>query len=184
MAASPTRRIAILASSGGNLRSHGGDDPAKLILDAKRQIEAAGFELVLAQFVAAGASMDSADDRTPAQLHELVAALRARVPVVPMYFSCKTRPFRRTHVYFGAPVELSAFEGKFDSETLKAATEKLTDVSYDVFGKIYQQTAQQNPGAGFDPSQAAGGAEGTGEPQHGDDNVVDAEYEVVDDDKK
>ncbi len=76
-----------------------------------------------------------------------------------------------------------AMEGT-DSETLKAATEKLTDVSYDVFGKIYQQTAQQNPGAGFDPSQAAGGAEGTGEPQHGDDNVVDAEYEVVDDDKK
>ena len=67
MTASPARRIAILASSGGNLRSHGGDDPAKLILDAKRQIEAAGFELVLAQFVAAGASMDSADDRTPAQ---------------------------------------------------------------------------------------------------------------------
>ena len=65
MTASPTRRIAILASSGGNLRSHGGDDPAKLILDAKRQIEAAGFELVLTQFVAAGASMDTADDRTP-----------------------------------------------------------------------------------------------------------------------
>ena len=71
MTASPTRRIAILASSGGNLRSHGGDDPAKLILDAKRQIEAAGFELVLTQFVAAGASMDTADDRTPAQLWTL-----------------------------------------------------------------------------------------------------------------
>jgi fructose-specific phosphotransferase system IIC component len=71
MTASPARRIAILASSGGNLRSHGGDDPAKLILDAKRQIEAAGFELVLTQFVAATASMDTADDRTHAQLWTL-----------------------------------------------------------------------------------------------------------------
>ena len=47
-----------------------------------------------------------------------------------MYFSCKTRPFRRTHVYFGAPVELSAFEGKFDSETLKAATDRIKDAVF------------------------------------------------------
>ncbi|MFT3887810.1 MAG: hypothetical protein QM713_06570 [Arachnia sp.] len=68
MSAAPTRRIAILASSGGNLRSHGGDDPAKLILDTRRQLEAAGFELTAVQFVAAGTSMDTADDRTAAQL--------------------------------------------------------------------------------------------------------------------
>lgn len=72
MSASPTHRIAILASSGGNLRSHGGDDPAKLILDTKRQIEAAGFELAEAQFVAAEMSMDSAKDETQAQLWSLV----------------------------------------------------------------------------------------------------------------
>ena len=67
-----------------------------------------------------------------------------------------------------------------DSAAIKAAGEKLTEVSYEVFGKIYQQTAQQNTdaGAGFDPSQAAG------ESHDGDDNVVDADYEVVDDDKK
>lgn len=64
-----------------------------------------------------------------------------------------------------------------DTAAIKAATEKLTEVSYEVFGKIYQQNAQQ-PGAGFDPNAAAGGA---GQPH--DDNVVDAEYEVVDDNK-
>ena len=46
----------------------------------------------------------------------------------------------------------SALNGS-DSEAIKAATEKLTEVSYEVFGKIYQQQAQQNGGAaGFDPN--------------------------------
>ena len=61
-----------------------------------------------------------------------------------------------------------------DSAAIKAASEKLTEVSYDVFGKIYQQASQQQ-GAGFDP-----GAQPNAGPAH-DDNVVDAEYEVVDD---
>ena len=39
----------------------------------------------------------------------------------------------------------SALNGS-DSEAIKAATEKLTEVSYEVFGKIYQQQAQQNCG--------------------------------------
>ena len=73
-----------------------------------------------------------------------------------------------------------ALEGS-DSAMIKTATEKLTEVSYEAFGKIYQQQAQQNPGAGFDPNAA--GANGAGE-QPADDNVVDADYEVVDDDKK
>ncbi|OQB23323.1 MAG: Chaperone protein DnaK [Firmicutes bacterium ADurb.Bin182] len=64
-----------------------------------------------------------------------------------------------------------ALEGT-DSAAIKAATEKLTEVSYDVFGKIYQQQGQPqgSPGQG-------GGAKNN-------DNVVDADYEVVDDDKK
>ena len=50
-----------------------------------------------------------------------------------------------------------------------------------VFNNVAQKIYQQNPGAaqGFDPSQAAGGAA-----QGGDDNVVDADYTVVDDDNK
>ena len=68
-----------------------------------------------------------------------------------------------------------------DTAAIKAASEKLTEVSYEVFGKIYQQAQQEaaaNRGAGFDPNAANGGA------QQGDDTVVDADYEVVDDDKK
>ena len=52
----------------------------------------------------------------------------------------------------------SALNGS-DSEAIKAATEKLTEVSYEVFGKIYQQQAQQNGGAaGFDPNAGAAGS--------------------------
>lgn len=64
----PQRRVAILASSGGNLRSHGGNDPAMLILDTLRQINAAGLELAEVQFVSAGSSMDGVTQSTPAEL--------------------------------------------------------------------------------------------------------------------
>lgn len=73
-----------------------------------------------------------------------------------------------------------------DTAAIKAATEKLTEVSYDVFGKIYQQQAAQNGGAqngaGFDPN-AAGQASSGSASHGGDDGVVDADYEVVDDNK-
>ncbi len=72
-----------------------------------------------------------------------------------------------------------------DSDAIKAAADRLSQVSYDVFGKVYQQAnAQTNAGgaagAGFDPGAGAGGQQSA---PH-DDNVVDADYEVVDDDKK
>ena len=64
-----------------------------------------------------------------------------------------------------------------DLDDIKAATEKLTQVSYEIFGKIYQQQAPEGGGApGGDPQ---GGEAGPGD----DDNVVDADYEVMDDDK-
>ncbi len=64
-----------------------------------------------------------------------------------------------------------------DTETIKKATEELSKAFYDVSAKIYQQ----NPGAagpdmGGDPGQQAGGATGQ-------ENVYDADYKVVDDDK-
>ena len=74
----------------------------------------------------------------------------------------------------------SALNGS-DSEAIKAATEKLTEVSYEVFGKIYQQQAQQNGGAaGFDPNAGAAGSGNNGGSNGNDDGVVDADYEVVD----
>ncbi len=64
-----------------------------------------------------------------------------------------------------------------DIETIKKATEDLSKAFYDVSAKIYQQ----NPGAagpdmGGDPGQQAGGTAG-------EENVYDADYKVVDDDK-
>ena len=77
----------------------------------------------------------------------------------------------------------SALNGS-DSEAIKSATEKLTEVSYEVFGKIYQQQAQQNGGAaGFDPNAGAAGSGNNGgcnSSNGNDDGVVDADYEVVD----
>ena len=75
----------------------------------------------------------------------------------------------------------SALNGT-DTAAIKAATEKLTGVSYDVFGRVYQQEAAQNggnPGGGFNPGDMGGNAGA----KKDDDGVVDADYEVVDDNK-
>ena len=65
-----------------------------------------------------------------------------------------------------------ALEGT-DSAAIKTATEKLTEVSYEVFGKIYQQAAEAQQAAGQGSANSA-------EPSAPEDNVVDADYEVVD----
>ena len=66
-----------------------------------------------------------------------------------------------------------------DVDMIKTATESLTEVSYSVFGKVYEQAQQQAGGAGYD----AGAQGGYTDPNAGKDNVVDADYEVVDDNK-
>ena len=65
-----------------------------------------------------------------------------------------------------------------DSASIKKATEELTDV----FGKIYQQAQA----AGFDPSQAGGCDPNCGGDcgSEGGQDYYDADYTVVDDDKK
>ena len=73
-----------------------------------------------------------------------------------------------------------AMEGT-DINMIKTGCEKLTEISYEAFGKIYQQQAAQQGAAGSDPN-AAQQANQSGDSS--DDNVVDADYEVVDDDKK
>ena len=71
-------------------------------------------------------------------------------------------------------------------DQIKEKTEALTEKFHIISTKLYQQAqaAGQDPsaaaGAGFDPGQQAQGTEQTGP---ADDNVVDADYEVVDDDK-
>ena len=75
-----------------------------------------------------------------------------------------------------------ALEGD-DPEKIKEASQKLSQVSYEVFGKVYQEQAQAAGGdgaAGADAASQATGGQGTA--SDGDD-IVDADYEVVDDDK-
>lgn len=62
-----------------------------------------------------------------------------------------------------------------DSEAIKAASEKLTQVFYEISSKLYQQNPNQG-GSGFDPNGQAGGSQSAG-----GDNVYDADYKVVDD---
>ena len=69
-----------------------------------------------------------------------------------------------------------------DIEMIKTGSEHLTEVSYRVFGKVYEQQAAQQQA-----SQQAGGPQqgAPEEPQDApQDDVVDADYEVVDDDKQ
>ena len=68
-----------------------------------------------------------------------------------------------------------------DTAAIKAATEELTQAFYKVSEKMYQ-AAGGAQGADFDPNQAAGGAQG-GTSGNGQD-YYDADYTVVDDDKK
>lgn len=69
-----------------------------------------------------------------------------------------------------------------DIEMIKTATEHLTEVSYNAFGKVYQQQAAQQQ-AGQQAGGANYGAQQGGASEPHDDNVVDADYEVVDDNK-
>ncbi len=69
-----------------------------------------------------------------------------------------------------------------DIEMIKTATKHLTEVSYNAFGKVYQQQAAQQQ-AGQQAGGANYGAQQGGANEPHDDNVVDADYEVVDDNK-
>ena len=80
--------------------------------------------------------------------------------------------------------KLAALKGALtgtDTAAIKTATEELTQAFYKVSEKMYQ-AAGGAQGAGFDPSQAAGGAQGGA--NNGGQDYYDADYTVVDDDKK
>ncbi|WP_019636311.1 molecular chaperone DnaK [Paenibacillus fonticola] len=69
-----------------------------------------------------------------------------------------------------------ALEGD-NIEEINAASEKLTEIVQQLSVKLYEQAQAQ-------AGQADGGADGAAAGGAGKDNVVDAEYEVVDEDKK
>ena len=68
-----------------------------------------------------------------------------------------------------------------DTAAIKAATEELTQAFYKVSEKLYQ-AAGGAQGAGFDSNQAGGANPGEG--AQGGQDYYDADYTVVDDDKK
>lgn len=69
-----------------------------------------------------------------------------------------------------------------DNEAIKKASEALTQTFYDISAKIYQQNPGAAQDAGFNPG--AGANPGANPGAGGQDNVYDADYKVVDDDKK
>ena len=87
-----------------------------------------------------------------------------------------------------AKEELSKALENGTAEEIKAKTEALTEQFHTISSKMYQQAQAQNGGAagGFDPNNMggfnAGDASGA-QSAPGGENVVDADFEVVDDDK-
>ena len=79
--------------------------------------------------------------------------------------------------------QLQAVMNNGTVDQIKEKTEALTEKFHIISTKLYQQ-AQNNGAAGADGAAGAGPQAGAGA-QSGpaDDNVVDADYEVVDDDK-
>ncbi|MGE5613752.1 MAG: molecular chaperone DnaK [Bacillota bacterium] len=74
-----------------------------------------------------------------------------------------------------------------DTARIKSTTEELTQAFYDISAKIYQQNPGAHGGAGPNAGFGGGPGFGGGSPggqDAGHDNVYDADYKVVDDDKK
>ncbi len=71
------------------------------------------------------------------------------------------------------------------AETINQAKEELIQASYKIAEEVYKQTAQQQaPGAGAGPGAAEPSPAGESQEKPKGDGAVDADFEVVDDDKK
>ncbi len=79
--------------------------------------------------------------------------------------------------------ELQSALNANNMDDVKAKTEVLTEKFHTISAKMYQQQAQGAAGAGPDMGDMGDAGAGTGSGA-ADDNVVDAEFEVVDDDEK
>ncbi|MFZ1291569.1 MAG: Hsp70 family protein, partial [Melioribacteraceae bacterium] len=71
-----------------------------------------------------------------------------------------------------------------NTDTIKAATDKLNKIWSEAAQNLYQQpSAQGQPGNGFDPNAQQQSNAKSEAPKDSEKNVEDASYEVVDDDK-
>lgn len=66
------------------------------------------------------------------QMHSGAAliAQRTGAPVIPVYIKGPYRTFRRTHIYIGAPVDLSQYAKKYDSDTVAQVTRDIERAIY------------------------------------------------------
>jgi molecular chaperone DnaK len=71
-----------------------------------------------------------------------------------------------------------------DADAIKSATEELQTRFQNISAELYKQAASQKPGAQPGDTAGSSGSESTGGPGRPGENVVDADFEVVDDDKK
>ena len=74
-----------------------------------------------------------------------------------------------------------------DADAIKSATEELQTRFQNISAELYKQAASQKAGAqegGTAGSAGSESTEGTGGAGRSGDNVVDADFEVVDEDKK
>jgi molecular chaperone DnaK len=71
-----------------------------------------------------------------------------------------------------------------DADAIKSATEELQTRFQNISAELYKQAASQKPGAQPGDTAGSSGSESTGGAGRPGENVVDADFEVVDDDKK
>src|SRR5580692_7703256 len=71
-----------------------------------------------------------------------------------------------------------------DADAIKSATEELQTRFQAISAELYKQAAAQKPGAQPGETTGPSGSQSTGDAGRPGENVVDADFEVVDDDKK
>ena len=62
-----------------------------------------------------------------------VLALRAKVPILPVYIQSKPKLFRFNHVYIGRPMDISDLAAQgFNTDTVEALCDRIRDTFLDM----------------------------------------------------
>ena len=67
-----------------------------------------------------------------------IIALRARVPLPPVYIDGKIRPFHITHIYYGKPMELDDLYAQgVNNDTAHQLCQRIHDVFYAMRDEVH-----------------------------------------------
>lgn len=67
-----------------------------------------------------------------------IIALRARVPLLPVYIDGKIRPFHNTHIYYGKPMELDDLYAQgVNNDTAHQLCQRIHDVFYAMRDEVH-----------------------------------------------